>query len=154
MTFCHTLELTMTVVDKIVIGCCSLGLLGTLASMCFVAKKDHDEQMSLDELRRNLEILLARRAKHYAGEIVSFDEIRDKIADLFTDERLEKANIHESVSLIDGFYVPDFRKEVNHDLIIGGPYIPLVMLVGDESGQIYFFALYALFPELRDMDKV
>jgi hypothetical protein len=78
---------------------------------------------------------------------IKFDEIKDKVLSAL-HERAEIINIAESVTLVEGFLNEPFSTELSTSIIIGGPTIPMVMLVGNESGKIYFFALKTLVKEL------
>jgi len=57
--------------------------------------------------------------------------------------------IQEPVSLIDGFINQPIYNEFTGAFVIGGPAIPMVAVVGNNSGRIYFFALKALLPDLK-----
>lgn len=57
--------------------------------------------------------------------------------------------IQEPVSLIDGFINQPIYNEFTGAFVIGGLAIPMVAVVGNNSGRIYFFALKALLPDLK-----
>ena len=40
-------------------------------------------------------------------------------------------------------------KELTGAFVIGGPTIPMIAVVGNNSGRIYFFALKALLPDIE-----
>ena len=75
--------------------------------------------------------------------IIKFEDIKDDIIAAL-ESRSEKMGIKESISLFDGFLSQPFKMELSDSFVIGGPTVPMIMLVGNESGQIYFFALKAL----------
>jgi hypothetical protein len=56
----------------------------------------------------------------------------------------DKARIEEKVGLVDGFVKDPVSNELTSDIIIGGPMVPMVMLVGEETGRVYLFALKIL----------
>jgi hypothetical protein len=60
----------------------------------------------------------------------------------------DKLHITEKVTLVDGFVNQVHLPNLPKDWIIGGSSIPMIILVGDESGQIYYFALKTILPEL------
>jgi hypothetical protein len=81
-------------------------------------------------------------------KIIKFEEIREKIVSELK-HRSKKFRIEESVTLLDGFVNTPFGKELSDSFVIGGPTIPMIMLVGNDSGQIYFFALKAIIPDIK-----
>lgn len=56
----------------------------------------------------------------------------------------EESGITEKVGLVDGFINNPLSRELTDSLIIGGPTVPMVLLVGEKTGRIYLFALKAL----------
>ena len=80
-------------------------------------------------------------------KIINFEDIKDRIV-LELEKRSEKLQISEPVTLVDGFLNEPFSKELSNSFVVGGPTIPMVMLVGNESGKIYFFALKALIKDI------
>lgn len=84
--------------------------------------------------------------KHNQKKIIRFDDIKEEIVNALKRRSLK---ITESMTLIDGFVSEPFGKELSDSFIIGGPTIPMVMLVGEESGQVYFFALKAILPSIE-----
>ena len=51
-------------------------------------------------------------------------------------------------SLIRGFFMQPVQSSLSGGIVIGGPTIPVVGLVGNKSGQIYYYALKVLLPEI------
>jgi hypothetical protein len=41
-----------------------------------------------------------------------------------------------------------FSKEISSSFVIGGPTVPMIMLLGNNSGQIYLFALKIILPDI------
>jgi len=80
-------------------------------------------------------------------KIVFDDAMRQRLITAL-DSSLEQLGISEPVTLIDGFVNQPFSMELSNSVIIGGPTIPMVILLGD-SGRIYLFAVKAI---LKDMD--
>jgi hypothetical protein len=83
-------------------------------------------------------------------KIIKFSKIKkDIIKSLNKKLNEKKLHINEKITLLDGFvnqvHLPNLQKE----WIIGGNSIPMIILVGDESGQIYYFALKAILPKLN-----
>lgn len=77
-----------------------------------------------------------------------FADLRQRIIEKLK-ERSERVGIAESVTVLDGFVTEPFKTELTGAFTVGGPTIPMVVLLGNESGRIYFFALKALLPELE-----
>jgi hypothetical protein len=89
-------------------------------------------------------------------EPLKFDDFKEKIANAL-NSRIKSLNspiIDESAVaesgyiLIEGFFNLGFQKELSGGLILGGPTLPSVAVVGNTSGRIYFFALKALLPDI------
>lgn len=72
---------------------------------------------------------------------ITFEDIKSDILLALQDKA--KA-LGEPVNLVEGFISGPFSSELSNSTVLGGATIPMVMLVGKESGRIYFFALKAL----------
>lgn len=72
---------------------------------------------------------------------IKFEDIKPDI--LSALQQKAKA-LGEPVSLVDGFVSSQFNNELSDSVLLGGPTIPMVMLIGKESGRLYFYALKAL----------
>ena len=75
-------------------------------------------------------------------KVLKFEDIK-----LELEKKIENlannAGINEQTALVNAFtYVP-FCKELTNSVLIGGPTIPMIMLLG-KSGRIYYFALKSL----------
>ena len=81
-------------------------------------------------------------------EPIKFEDLKQQIIDALND-RQKQLNIHEPITLIDGFVNQPLQKEFTGGLVIGGPAIPMIAVVGSNSGRIYYFALKALLPDLK-----
>lgn len=74
---------------------------------------------------------------------IQFKDIKkDLLLELNKEPRVD-----ESTELIDGFINQPYNMELSNNLIIGGPTIPMIMLLGKKTGKIYFFALKAILKE-------
>lgn len=62
--------------------------------------------------------------------------------------KMEKGEIkiYEKVTLVDGFFMQNFQ-DILQGIQLGGRSVPSIMLVG-ESGQIYFFAVKVILPNI------
>jgi len=87
--------------------------------------------------------------KQPTQEELIFSEIKPIIVEaLNTKLNDNKLHITEKVTLIDGFTEPIIVNKTSKETIIGGNRITMIMLVGDESGQIYYFSLKTILPDL------
>ena len=77
---------------------------------------------------------------------VKFEDIKQDILDALSERR---SKIEEPVTLLEGFVSEPFRKEISSEFVIGGPTVPMVVLLGRESGQLYLFALKAILPDIE-----
>ncbi|PIU37414.1 hypothetical protein COT02_01015 [Candidatus Roizmanbacteria bacterium CG07_land_8_20_14_0_80_34_15] len=78
---------------------------------------------------------------------LKFSEYKEQIVKALNDKGAS-LGIQEPVNLIDGFINQPIYNELTGSFVIGGPTIPMVAVVGN-SGRIYFFALKALFPDIK-----
>lgn len=81
---------------------------------------------------------------------VKFSEIKDKLQ----QELQKKLNTAQfpgegGFTLIEGFMALPLYGEVSNNVIIGGPTLPIVGIVGNTSGRLYTFALKAILPEVE-----
>ncbi len=77
---------------------------------------------------------------------IDFLEYKEKIISALNNNSAA-LGINESVTLLDGFLNLSTQKQLP-GIVIGGPSIPAVVLVGN-SGRIYIFALKALIKDLE-----
>lgn len=83
-------------------------------------------------------------------KIIKFSEIKTDLVNALNEKlKSEKLHISEKVTIIDGFVNQPLSMELSGSFVIGGPAVPMIMLVGDESGRIYYFALKAILPNIR-----
>ena len=76
---------------------------------------------------------------------IKFTEKKEAI--LVALKSKKNLGINEPVNLIDGFINQPIYNEFSGNVVIGGPTIPMIALIGN-SGRIYFFALKALLSDL------
>lgn len=83
-------------------------------------------------------------------KIIKFSEIKAELVNAL-NEKLKSSKLHisEKVTIIDGFINQPLSMELSGSFVIGGPAVPMIMLVGDDSGRIYYFALKAILPEIK-----
>lgn len=82
---------------------------------------------------------------------IKFDDYKQRISDAI-QAKLQAGLIlgENGFTLVEGFIMQPLSKEVSGNIIIGGqPTIPLVAIVGNTSGRMYYFALKALIPDLK-----
>ncbi len=85
-------------------------------------------------------------AENNGNKIIQFDEVKDRIKEALQKKSLKTG---ESLTLLDGFVSEFVRKELSSSILVGGPIVPMVMLIGNETGQVYLFALKALLPDIE-----
>ena len=78
---------------------------------------------------------------------LKFEEVKSRIVSEL-EKRYENLGITEEVTIIDGFVNQPFTMELSNTFMIGGTTIPMIMLVGKDSGRIYFFALKAIIKDI------
>ena len=54
----------------------------------------------------------------------------------------------EGLTLIEGIFMPLVQESVSHEIMLGGPVVPTIGVVGKRSGRIYYFALKKLLPDI------
>lgn len=79
---------------------------------------------------------------------LKFSDYKDQIIKAL-QKRQTSLGIHEPVTLIDGFVNQPIQKELTGGFVFGGPTIPMIAVVGNNSGRIYFFALKILLPDIE-----
>ena len=80
---------------------------------------------------------------------VKFLEIKKELQDKIQEKlKLSPIPNEAGFTLIDGFTNLSLQEDISNNVIIGGPSIPMVGIVGNTSGRIYTFALRILMPDL------
>lgn len=82
-------------------------------------------------------------------EPIKFSDIKEKLQAAL-QEKLNQNPIQgeKGFALIEGFMTLTIQGELSTNLIVGGPIIPVVGLVGNTTGRIYTFALKSILPDL------
>lgn len=71
--------------------------------------------------------------------VIEFSKVKQRIKEAIED-KFEILDFKESVTLLDGFVNSPYSKTQPTTELFGGPFVPMVMLVGNETGRVYFFA--------------
>ena len=77
---------------------------------------------------------------------IKFQDIQD---DLIKALKPLAKDLNEEVNLIDGFISAEFLEELNDNPVLGGPTVPMVALIGEKGGRLYFYSLKKLLPDLE-----
>lgn len=80
-------------------------------------------------------------------EPLKFEKYKEKIIEALKTKG--NLGITEPVTLVDGFVNQPIQNELSGSFVLGGPAIPMVMLLGNNSGRIYHFALKAILPDIK-----
>lgn len=75
---------------------------------------------------------------------VKFIDVKYKIIEAIKNRSVDKLGINESVTLFEGFINSPYQTTIESCDFLGGPFVPMVLLVGEETGRLYFFAYHAL----------
>jgi len=82
---------------------------------------------------------------------VKFSDIKSQLEKAL-QEKLSLSldlNFEKGFALIDGFMMLSVHGEISNSLIVGGPNIPTIAIVGNTTGRIYTFALKAILPDIK-----
>lgn len=81
---------------------------------------------------------------------IKFSEIKNRLQDALQEKlKLTPIPNEAGFALIEGFMTFPIQAELSNNLIIGGPNVPMVGIVGNTSGRIYTFALKAILPDIQ-----
>lgn len=80
-------------------------------------------------------------------KIIKFEELKPQIIAALKNLP-QGTQISEPVTLIEGFLNQPFSPELSSSFVIGGSTIPMIMLIGSNTGKIYLFALKAIVPNI------
>jgi hypothetical protein len=72
-----------------------------------------------------------------------FPDYKDQIVKALKDKMIF-ADIQETVSLIDGFIDQPIHNELTNNFVIGCSTIPMIAVVGNRSGRVYFFCIKSI----------
>lgn len=83
---------------------------------------------------------------------IHFDDIQDLLMEALNSRDMK---IDEPVTLMKGFFNPTCRHELHSkdSFIMGGRTLPTIAVIGDESGQVYFFSLKRLLKDKFDVQE-
>jgi hypothetical protein len=81
-------------------------------------------------------------------EKIEFQNIKPVLIIEIEKRLLVENLIPDDFVLIESFFNQPIQNDLSGQIVIGGPTIPMVALIKKTSGQIYFFALKALLPNL------
>lgn len=82
---------------------------------------------------------------------ITFNAYKDRIAKAI-DEKLKGSPLKKDegeLSLVNGFFMQPIQNEIAGKLIIGGPTVPTVAVVGAKTGRLYYFPLKVLLPDIE-----
>jgi len=82
---------------------------------------------------------------------VKFSDYKQRIIDALNSRNStsnSNLGITEPITLVDGFINQPLQSEFIGGLVLGGPAIPMIAVVGNNSGRIYYFSLKALLPDI------
>lgn len=83
-------------------------------------------------------------------KVIKFLDIKDRLLQALNFKIGQNMlHIKEQVTIVDGFVTQPLSMELSGSFVLGGPSVPAVMLVGNDSGRIYYFALKALLPDIQ-----
>ena len=78
---------------------------------------------------------------------INFNEYRERIIQALVDRGFSIFNNTTNTGdfiLIDQFVNQSISPQLSGNVVIGGPTLPMIMIVGARTGEIKFFALKAL----------
>ena len=81
---------------------------------------------------------------------IKFQDIKDDLLKAVSDKLVLSPipNEPKGLTIIEGFINQPVQPELGN-IVLGGPAIPTIALIGNFSGRIYIFALKALLPNLE-----
>lgn len=81
---------------------------------------------------------------------VVFEEHRKQIEDAINN-RIKNGSINDPSGfiLIDGFVNMSYNKRIDNSIVVGGPSVPCISVVGKSTGLVYTFALKVLLPNIQ-----
>lgn len=81
---------------------------------------------------------------------VKFSEIKNDLMLVLKQKITDcKLQDEEGFTLVEGFVNVPILGEVSSSVIIGGPNIPSIAIVGNSTGRIYSFAVKVLLPDVN-----
>lgn len=82
---------------------------------------------------------------------IKFSDYKEKIQSGLTEklQGIDFVGETQGFTLIDGFFNLPIQTELSGSLTIGGPTVPMVAIVGNKTGRVYYFAIKAIVPEVE-----
>ncbi len=77
----------------------------------------------------------------------TFQELKPEIDRQLRTRLVSMPDEYSGFTLVDGFVMQSVQEKLG-GLYIGGKSIPMVMVIGNATGRVYYFALKALLPNL------
>lgn len=83
-------------------------------------------------------------------DTIKFSDKKEEIQAALGEKLRQNPILGEAgFTLVDGFMTLPLQGEISNNVIIGGPSIPIVGIVGNTSGRIYTFALKVILPNIQ-----
>jgi hypothetical protein len=79
---------------------------------------------------------------------VRFSDIKDHLIKPL-EEQINNLGSVEKFTLIDGFFNRLIENEIDGKIVLKGQTVPMVAVVGNQSGRVHFFAVKILLPNLE-----
>lgn len=81
---------------------------------------------------------------------IIFEEYKKQIEDAI-NARIKEGYIKDPIGfiLLDGFINFTYNKKLDNSIIVGGPSVPCVSVVGKATGLIHTFAVKVLLPNIQ-----
>jgi hypothetical protein len=79
-----------------------------------------------------------------------FEDVQEELLKKIR-EKLDKnpiPNETDGFTIVGGFSYMPIHNNISGNIVIGGPTLPIVLLVGNSTGIVYTFALKVIMPEL------
>ncbi|MCT4599731.1 MAG: hypothetical protein N4A32_02395 [Marinifilaceae bacterium] len=83
------------------------------------------------------------------SEQILYEDYKEQIIEAI-NKKLAERNIvdKDGFTLVDGFVNLPLHQELG-EMVLGGPTIPAIAIVGNDSGLVYTFALKKLLPNIK-----
>lgn len=86
-----------------------------------------------------------QKIKSLGGKIIKFEDYRQDIINALHEKH---TNVKEQVTLLDWFFIQPVSATLPEKLSIAGPKFPMIGLVWNTTGRVYFVALKILLPDI------
>jgi hypothetical protein len=81
-------------------------------------------------------------------EKIEFENIKLELISAIEKRLIVENRVPDDFTLLESFFNHPIQNELSEQIILGAPTIPMIALIKKTSGQIYFYALKALLPNL------